>query len=156
MSYGRASMLKKFSLLCLSVFSTSCAYFSNENPPASPPATDNWNAKDSLYKTDTTNLPYLAWWKKFNDPTLNQLIESGLVNNNSIRISMGNVEAAQGELKRVELNWVPSLSTNAGYSSFPNLGFPGALIAVIPTPRPDISVTDSAVENPESKIIICN
>lgn len=126
-------MLKKFSLLCLSIFSTSCAYFSNESPPASPPPADNWNTKDSLYTIDTTNLPYLAWWKKFNDPTLNQLIESGLVNNNSIQISMGNVEAAQGELKRVELNWVPSLSTNVGYSSFPNLGFPGALIAVIPT-----------------------
>lgn len=92
-----------------------------------------WTIHDSLYSNTDNNLAYLAWWKTFNDPTLNQLIERGLIENNHINIAMANVEASQGELKRVQLNWIPGLSTNVGYSSFPDLGFPGVLFAVIPS-----------------------
>ncbi len=118
--------------ICLSI--ASCAYFSTYNPADTGSAAKAWDSQDSLYAMSTeSNLPYLAWWQKFNDPLLNQLIESGLAYNNNLHVSMANVEAAQGELKRVELNWIPSLSSNIGYSSFPDLGYPGMLFAVIPT-----------------------
>lgn len=92
-----------------------------------------WVTPDHLYTNTDNNLAYLAWWKTFNDPTLNQLMKRGLIQNNHINTAMANVEAAQGELKRVQLNWLPGLSTNVGYSSFPDLGFPGVLFAVIPS-----------------------
>lgn len=127
-------MFKQICLIALLLLLVSCAYDRNYYPASTKSAATTWNNKDSLYKNSpNANLPYLAWWQKFDDPVLNQLIESGLTANNTLNVAMANVEAAQGELKRVELNWVPSLSTNLGYSSFPDLGYPGALIAVIPT-----------------------
>lgn len=124
-------LLKKISCYTLCLFLGACG--TTYSQPDTSSAPKRWNSQDSLYTNSLANLPYLAWWKKFNDPTLNQLIEQGLVYNNTLRVSMANVEAAQGELKRVELNWIPSLSTNIGYSSFPYLGYPGALFAIIPT-----------------------
>jgi outer membrane protein TolC len=126
-------LIKQSSLIGISLLLASCAYFANHNPPDTSSVPSSWNNQDKLYSVSESSLPYLAWWEKFNDPILNQLIESGLAHNNTLRASMANVEAAQGELKRVELNWIPSLSTNVGYSSFPDLGFPGVLFAVIPT-----------------------
>ncbi|MDQ5922054.1 MAG: hypothetical protein QG673_2113 [Pseudomonadota bacterium] len=111
----------------------SCGYYSSYTPDNDFNKPNSWRSQDQLYTNTAEKLPYLAWWQKFDDPTLNQLIESGLANNNSIRVSMANVEAAQGQLKQVELNWIPSLSTNIGYSSFPDLGLPGVLFAVLPT-----------------------
>ncbi len=101
----------------------------------------NWHEQDAYYKnnqqTQTTQNPVdfsrVAWWEEFNDPTLNQFIERGLAQNNQISVAMANVEAAQGELKNVQWNWVPGLNTNVGYSSFPDLGFPGVLFAVVPS-----------------------
>lgn len=127
-------MIKHIALFIITLTLASCGYYSKYNPDEGNfNKPESWNSKDRMYLNGESNLPYIAWWQKFNDPTLNQLIESGLVNNNSIRISMANVEAAQGQLKQVEFNWIPSVSTNIGYSSFPDLGLPGVLFAVIPT-----------------------
>ena len=126
-------MFKRFIILVITVFIASCAYFKDYNPPTTTAVAKTWNSHDGLYKNSSNNLPYTAWWQQFHDPRLNQFIESGLANNNNINIAMANVEASEGELKRVKLNWIPSLSTNVGYSSFPDLGFPGVLFAVIPT-----------------------
>ncbi len=120
-------------IIILGSILVSCGYYSHYTPENNFNKPDSWRSLDSLYINTNQDLPALAWWKKFDDPTLNALIESGLANNNSIRISMANVEAAQGQLKQVELSWIPSLSTNIGYSSFPDLGFPGMVFAVIPT-----------------------
>lgn len=125
--------IRALSIVILSSILVSCGYYSSYTPENNFNKPDSWRSLDSLYTNTNQDLPYLAWWKKFDDPTLNALIESGLANNNSIRISMANVEAAQGQLKQVELSWIPSLSTNIGYSSFPDLGFPGMVFAVIPT-----------------------
>lgn len=122
--------------MCLPVLSmqlTSCLYTKEYHPPSTASAATQWNTTDNLYKNSNVNLPYLAWWKEFKDPTLNDLMNRGLEQNNHINEAMANVEASQGELKRVQLNWLPTLSTNFGYSSFPNLGYPGVLFAVIPT-----------------------
>lgn len=120
-------------VIALNILLTACIYNKKYYAPSTQSSAETWNDQDSHYQNTDINLPYLAWWEKFDDPTLNELIERGLVQNNNINIAMGNVEAAHGELKRVKLNWIPSASTNFGYSSFPNLGYPGVLFAVIPT-----------------------
>lgn len=126
-------MLKRVFILFIPIILGACAYFKDYNPPKTDSAAKTWHNEDKLYNNSNQNLPYTAWWQGFDDATLNQMIESGIINNNNINIAMANVEASAGELKRVKLNWIPSLSTNVGYSSFPDLGFPGALFAVIPT-----------------------
>ena len=41
---------------------------------------NKWTVTDrNLSNNNETNTPYLAWWRGFNDPTLNLLIEEGLV-----------------------------------------------------------------------------
>lgn len=86
-----------------------------------------WSTHDPYVTRPITNPRCFAWWHQYHDPALNQLIAQGLKNNNDIHIAMANIEAAQGELKRVELNWIPSITGNLGYSSFPYLGYPGVL-----------------------------
>lgn len=71
-----------------------------------------------------SNIAYLSWWRSFNDPVLNQLIESGLLVNNSVQKAFGSLEVAQGQLKSVELSWIPGINLYAGYSSNPAFGYP--------------------------------
>lgn len=61
---------------------------------------NRWSVSDRNLILSESNLPYLAWWQGFNDPLLNQLIESGMVNNNTLNMSRGHIEAAAGELKK--------------------------------------------------------
>ncbi|MBP9742466.1 MAG: TolC family protein [Burkholderiales bacterium] len=56
------------------------------------------------------NLSDVSWWTKFNDPTLNQLIDDALMHNNNIQMAIGNIAVAQAQLKRVHMGWVPTLS----------------------------------------------
>lgn len=98
-----------------------------------------WSTKDPYITRPVTDARRFAWWRQYHDPTLNKLIAEGLKNNNDIQIAMANVEAAEGELKRVELNWLPTLTANLGYSSFPYLGYPGVL-AVMALPIYTINI----------------
>lgn len=82
--------------------------------------------------TNIESLPYLAWWKNFNDPMLNQLIESGLRDNLDISIALSNLEQAQGQLKQIELSWIPFINLYAGYSSNPAFGNIGTFYGAWP------------------------
>jgi len=89
-----------------------------------------WSTQDPFVTRPVTDARCLAWWRQYHDPDLNKLVRQGLKNNNDIRIAMANIESAQGELKRVELNWIPSINSNLGFSSFPYLGYPGVLATI--------------------------
>ena len=101
-----------------------------EKPDANVP--DEWANTVINADYETKNLPDLAWWEAYNDPTLNQLIEKALKVNNNVQIAISNVEVAQGELEQTELGWVPSFNLLAGLSQLPNLGYPGTFLAFIP------------------------
>lgn len=85
----------------------------------------------SAYKS-VAHLPSVAWWEQFHDEKLNQLIESGLKNNNDIHIALGNLKQAQGELQQVKLSWIPTVKLFAGYSTNPALGAPAGFYGVWP------------------------
>ena len=57
--------------------------------------------------SDTINTP---WWKQFNDPVLDQLIEEALANNKDVKIAAANVEAAQGILISTRSALFPQIS----------------------------------------------
>lgn len=86
-----------------------------------------WSTHDRYVTQPMTDARCFAWWLQYHDRSLNKLIALGLKRNNDIQMAMANIEAAEGELKHVELNWLPNLAVNLGYSSFPYLGFPGVL-----------------------------
>jgi len=56
---------------------------------------------------DTVNT---LWWKQFNDPVLDQLIEEALANNRDVKIAAANVEAAQGILMSTRSALFPQIS----------------------------------------------
>ena len=112
---------------------TSCTFdpkYSLKHPVNIP---TQWNSKDKHYTNKKANLACMAWWHQYHDKDLNRLIALGLRYNNDVNIAMANIEAAEGELKRVRLNWIPTMGGNLGYSSFPYLGYPGVLAAIVPT-----------------------
>lgn len=95
---------------------------------------NRWSVADrNLSTADEQNTPYLAWWRGFNDPTLNRLIERGLRYNNRLNMSRGHIEAAEGELKKVRYQWIPTTDIMFGYSRNPATGFPGILGVIIPS-----------------------
>jgi|LauGreDrversion4_2_1035121.scaffolds.fasta_scaffold27296_5 multidrug efflux system outer membrane protein len=109
-----------------------CAYNNTYQKP-DVPVKNQWSVPDrNIESGNESNLPYIAWWQGFNDSLLNQLIESGLANNNSLNMSRGHIEAAEGELKKVQFQWIPDVSVLLGYSNNPATGFPGLLALIAP------------------------
>lgn len=138
-------MYKLCCLFLLGYLLAACSYFSPDYQKPTLDIPNNWSATTTNITPISESLPYLAWWQKFNDPTLNQYIESGLHNNMSIQIAKANLETAQAQLLTVKLNWVPFLNIFGGYvggatqnnfAPIGNLGLinnSGAFIAVLPT-----------------------
>jgi NodT family efflux transporter outer membrane factor (OMF) lipoprotein len=94
-----------------------CAFL---GPSYSKPDTQDpqkWVSSDSLSAMESTNIPAMAWWKSFNDPVLNNLIESALKNNDNIQAAVGNVIAAKGYLQQIQSAWIPTASGQVGYQT---------------------------------------
>ena len=119
--------------ICAILLLSSCMISAKYAPKPNPEIPKKWNAKNTNLNTNNCNTICIPWWKKFDDPVLNDLIQKGLQCNNDIHTAVANVEAAQGELKRVKYNWIPGLDSLLGYSSFPYLGYPGSIALLIPT-----------------------
>ena len=60
-----------------------------EKPQLETP--DDWKSKDRLARIDGVPLPEMAWWDRFKDPVLNDLIKRALIQNNSVQAALGNI-----------------------------------------------------------------
>lgn len=78
------------------------------------------------------DLPDYQWWQQFHAPELNRLVRCGLHNNPDIHIALAHLEQARGELKQVQLSWIPLVHLYGGYSTNPALGIPGGFYGVWP------------------------
>ena len=99
---------KLITILSFSALLTGCSFFSPEYKKPNINAPSSWNSQDIGTHTEQTSLPDLAWWKKFNDPQLNTLIEDALKNNNNIHVAMGNILQAQASLQKSNYSWLPT------------------------------------------------
>lgn len=122
---------KTLRLLALIGLCAGCSIINpkDKKPPLVIP--QQWNIKHASLKSGN-NLPYTAWWQQFHDPMLNQLIETGLTVNNTVLQAQGNLEMAQGELRSIQLSWLPSIDWFAGFSQNPALGIPGGFYGMWP------------------------
>ncbi len=120
-------------VIILSLFTVSCSLNTRFKPKGPIQVPDNWHEHDKRFVASQVNPACFVWWTRFHDPMLENLIATGLQQNNNIQVARANIEAAQGELKRIKLNWIPSIGSNVGYSSFPYLGYPGVIVTAIPT-----------------------
>jgi outer membrane protein TolC len=91
----------------------------------------NWTVQSNPSDIES-NMPFLYWWKGYDDEMLNSLVESALANNNKLNMSRGHIAAAQGELKKVQFQWIPDITAVVGYSNNPATGFPGLLAVLAP------------------------
>lgn len=117
---------------CLSAILTiaGCSWLSSPTTPQvnSPKQFD----QAQVNYQNLESLPYLAWWQQFNDPKLNALIESGLKNNLDLEVALANLEQAQGQLRQVQLSWIPFVNLYAGFSSNPAFGDIGTFYGAWP------------------------
>lgn len=117
------------SLLIATIALTGCSLVSPSHPTAKAVVNNDWvsispglNLSAESINKESGNY----WWYKYQDNTLNGLMESAFANNNQLQIAGANVELANAQLKRIEFAWIPNFSALAGYSSFPawgNLGY---------------------------------
>ena len=73
---------------------------------------------ENLYRnipanTDTATIASMSWRDMFTDPKLQNLIDSGLVNNTDLNVARLRVEAAEATLMTAKLSYLPSLGLNA-------------------------------------------
>lgn len=94
----------------------------------------NLNQKWSVSsdKLNNVDLSKDLWWQEFKDVELNYLVESALYNNNSIKIALANIDAAKGQLKAINLSFLPTITPYVGYSTNPSLGVPGGYYGIWP------------------------
>ncbi len=120
-------------LTSLAVLVSGCGLLgpSYEKPVLTEPS--YWNNSSATTKVESFNLAEQAWWRKFNDPVLNQLIESALTNNNSLQIAMGNVLQAKASLSKANMDWLPTM--NAGGVGFAGQVFNSGFQNMSATPR---------------------
>ena len=97
-----------------------------------------WRTTDAYAKIGAEPIPEMAWWNKFRDPLLQQLVDKALERNNNIQSAVGGVYKAKAILQQIEMNWVPTVNLGAGYMStqhdrndttYATLPFPGAFTA---------------------------
>ncbi|PTT90631.1 multidrug transporter, partial [Pseudomonas sp. HMWF005] len=99
----------RLSLLSMAMLLGGCSLIPEYQRPASPSA--------AQYPTATQPAtPNEDWRTLFNDPALQQLIESALVNNRDLRVAALNVEAFQAQYRIQRADLLPAVSANASES----------------------------------------
>lgn len=99
----------RFSLLSMAMFMTGCSLIPDYQRPAAPVA--------AQYPTPTLASASTEDWRTlFNDPALQQLIESALINNRDLRVAALNVEAFQAQYRIQRADLYPAVSANTSES----------------------------------------
>ncbi|MGG2019362.1 efflux transporter outer membrane subunit [Pseudomonas sp. S8] len=105
----------RISLLSLAVLLAGCSLIPEYQRPASPSAAQY--PQGAVYPAPTPAAARTEDWRTlFNDPALQQLIESALVNNRDLRVAALNVEAFQAQYRIQRADLLPAVSANASES----------------------------------------
>ena len=65
------------------------------------------------YISNEMDLSHVGWWKKLNNPELNQFIAQALAQNNKIKNANASIQQAQAQLKAAQYDWFPTLDASA-------------------------------------------
>ena len=105
----------RLSLLSIAVLMGGCSLIPEYQRPASPTAAQYPQGAVSPAPTPAAARTE-DWRTLFNDPALQQLIESALVNNRDLRVAALNVEAFQAQYRIQRADLLPAVSANASES----------------------------------------
>ena len=97
-------------LIYLTVIFTACAF----GPDYKVPNLKTFDTFDKEYKTENNNLEVHNWWKKFNDPTLNKLINIAKESNLDIKTAYLNIKKSRLSLNMSEDDFLPNAAIGSG------------------------------------------
>ena len=99
-------MIRRLALLPLASFLVGCITI---GPDYVKSETDTVADEEFVYVGEyDTEAPLADWWTAFEDPTLNELIATGVVRNNSLRAAASNLAAARAALGLAKNNFLPT------------------------------------------------
>ena len=107
-------------------------------PPTPPaPSSDGFAAANSAIAA--TDAPPDDWWRLYDDPALNGLVEDALVHNRSLLAAAANLAQARGALSLARSGLYPTTSLSAGgqYGVSSNAVFANDLEGKAATPSPN-------------------
>lgn len=124
------------SLTTLAMVLGGCGIFSPEyhQPKIDTPVSTK---NGTMIESSNIDFSQLEWWKKLNDPVLNQLIVLAFANNAQIQVAQGNIMKAEASLKAAQYAWIPTLSALGG-------GFAGNTWASSLTPQGALAASPAA------------
>lgn len=101
------------SMACVLVCLAACQSGANYHPPA-PPQSAYTPLVSLNAALETSDQPPAAWWRLYDDPRLDQLIEEALLKNRDLAAADANLEAARAVLAAVDAQRLPSTQVVAG------------------------------------------
>ena len=111
MKYTKLIILSALALLCASNHAAAeSKYFSGRYLNDSVP--QSWQMTQQIFQTLPTDD---AWWKTFNDPILDSLINRAVANNYNVAAAIKRIELANKVIKEAQSAYFPTISANAGW-----------------------------------------
>jgi multidrug efflux system outer membrane protein len=84
---------------------SACAIGPNARPPATPAATPFVSARPAIASADA---PPADWWRLYDDPTLDKLVEAALTQNQDLKVAAANLIKARGVLDQARSGLFPT------------------------------------------------
>ncbi len=111
--------IKTIILVCTPIVLVGCALLGPDYKKPNVDTPKAWQESSSNTQTieSSVNLSDTSWWNRFNDATLNQLIDEALANNNDIQSAIGNISVAASNLQLVNMAWVPTVNLGGSAST---------------------------------------
>jgi NodT family efflux transporter outer membrane factor (OMF) lipoprotein len=104
-----------FLVTAVAIFITGCTSGPDYHAPSFPQTAAGPFVSKSNH-TDTAKSPPVEWWKLYDDPTLNRLVQEALMANTELRVALANLGRAQAIYKQAQGELIPSTSLSANTS----------------------------------------
>jgi multidrug efflux system outer membrane protein len=101
-------------MVSISLLVTGCAVGPNYKKPPMPSPASFGNADQPGIMTNRIDL---AWWKSFQDATLEKLVERALTNNPDVRIASANLLEARALYRNAQFDLLPSAEAFGSYNN---------------------------------------
>ena len=106
------------SLAGLLVLVAGCTNIPSVGPNYHPPQTatpTNWS-EPQLGGATNSPVQIVEWWKTFNDPELDSLVERAVKANYNLRLAVGHLQESRATVSGAKWNFTPVIGTSAGYT----------------------------------------
>jgi multidrug efflux system outer membrane protein len=107
------SLLGVLIIVSLAALLGGCAVGPDYVKPKTPVAASFQSAESTTYSPEQVQLQF---WKQFDDPTLNQLVDDALDANHDLRIALGHLVEARAARHQAMFDFAPTVTASGGYT----------------------------------------